>query len=355
MLSLTVVKCLQQTPTSQQQKIKCTNSTSNILWADYENPQLYYICAHKGTELHEMSCQHSQMFNFYLQKCVHESEWVEPPQPDDVYALKENEDNCRSGSGMYVNEKDVNYYYLCIDMFNAVLIEYERVFVPQSDKRVKNVLQSEMFAMKCTINELNLLWPDPLSLEHYFRCESIGNSIRQKCPDASIFQFSTQMCIPLTHTTPTIDQRAPDCTMEELTIRWSDAWNRKNYFICTAIGEYILHQCPDNFIFNFQLQMCTNDPDIITTLFPPITTTSLTPPGFITTRNPYKPLECNKEDLSLLWPVIDDRHGFFVCIDIGQLEMRKCPQVIIFSYKSQACVDDSIFSTPIMPTTTEIV
>jgi len=352
--SLSIVQCFPQKATINEQNVKCTENKFNILWADYENSQFYYTCTENGTQLQQNSCQNSQKFNFYLQKCVHDSEWIMAPDPEDIYILTKNEKYCNNGSGFWVDVENENLYFLCIDENTAVRMKCKANEILDLETKSCMIMgesldESNLFAPSCTADELNLLWPDPISLEHFYRCTNLGQSVRQTCPENQLFEFRIQMCFPITHTTPTLPQRAPNCTVEQLDLRWADTWNDRNYFTCRTIGEFILHHCPFDQMFYFPLQMCVINPNPPTTQ---VTTLRTTQPGETTIRHPFDPLECNYEDLHLLWPVINDEHGFFVCVGLGQPEKRSCPQVMIFVFQIQTCIDDPNFTTRTTASTT---
>lgn len=352
--SLTIIQCFPQKATINEQNVECTENNFNILWPDYENSQFYYICTENGTQLQQNSCQNSQKFNFYLQKCVHDSEWIMVPNPEDIYILTTNEKYCNNGSGFWVDVENENQYFLCIDEYTAVRMKCKANEILDLETKSCMIMgesldESNLFAPSCLADELNLLWPDPISLEHFYRCTNLGQSVRQTCPENQLFEFRIQMCFPITHTTPTLLQRAPNCTVEQLDLRWADTWNDRNYFTCRTIGEFILHQCPFDQMFYFPLQMCVINPNPPTTQMTTLRTTQL---GETTMRHPLDPLECNYEDLHLLWPVINDEHGFFVCVGLGQPEKRSCPQVMVFVFQIQTCIDDPNFTTRTAASTT---
>ncbi|KAG5671593.1 hypothetical protein PVAND_001786 [Polypedilum vanderplanki] len=240
--------------------------------------------------------------------------------------------------------KHEQFYYQCIN----------QDYVIERHCAMNEIFNAEIqscapFSPPCYAHELNILWSDPSSYEHYFRCITIGQSIREQCSEGLTFIFQIQMCIQMTQTTSII-QRAPNCTFEQLHLRWPDPAHDRNYFICTNIGEYQLYSCLNGFIFEFSLQMCIADPQA--TMTPAITestTTQFNQTTSMTTKDPFSPLECLYDDLHLLWPVIGYIYDFYICINIGHAERRNCPQGMIFVFEMQVCTED-----PRIPTTTSL-
>jgi hypothetical protein len=156
----------------------------------------------------------------------------------------------------------------------------------------------------------------------------------------SLWKFKIQMCMPLTHTTPSIEQRAPNSSESQLDSRWPHVWYERN-LVRPSVNS---HSCNvQSETFQFQIQMCTQNS--LTTQFTTIETASSTQVSESTTRNPFVTLECCNDDLHLLRPVFDDEHGFFFCIGLGQSVLRSCPQVMIFAFQLQMSVDNPNFTT----------
>lgn len=325
------------TSTSYSQ-IECFKD-SNIFWPDYTNHENFHICT-SIRETKMMSCEIPQKFNFYEQKCVFASEWLKPPKPEDIFSLMELDESFKGKCNDDENARwpvvdNKSDYFQCVSRMLVVKCHCE-----SSEFFDSKLQKCSPFSPSCRANEITLLWPDPSSMEHFFRCIAFSQSVREQCAEGLHFVFQIQMCTQITQTTPIL-QRAPNCTVDQLHFRWPDPAHDRNYFTCTNVGEYHLNSCLNGFIFEFSFQMCIPDPQA--TMTPEITPETTTQWGQTTretTRDPYAELECNFDDLHLLWPVIGYVYDFYICMGLGQSVRRNCPQGMIFVFNIQMCTND---------------
>ena len=185
--------------------VKCSKD-HQILWPDYNDNRFYFECIGIKNFVRR-PCPSDLVFNYHTQQCSWLEDWIELPQ-----------------------------------------------VIPLIEK-----MASDEYSPSCLEHELHWLWPNPTDPQEFFRCTGIGEYERNLCPPGEVFVFMIQMCEKEQLTTTTTlrpADRYPNCKEHELHITWPDPWNDGNFFICTGIGAFELHECPPGFVFVFMLQMC---------------------------------------------------------------------------------------------------
>lgn len=294
--------------------VKCSKNNQN-LWPDYNDKKFYFECISED-DFVKRPCPAKTFFNYYSQQCTWPEDWIKPP-------------------------------------------EFE-------------ILQSE-HSPSCLESELHLTWPDPGKPQDYFRCTGIGESKRLTCPLGRRFVFLMQMCVPeeTTTTTEIPVERFPNCEEHELHLSWPDPWYPKNFFICTGLGLFEIHQCRDGSIFVFMMQMCVRENELTTaesssTLSSSLRTTTTETTlktDYQTTEDPATtvgletaPTELNKQtfskmkcvicwrptceanELHLMWPDYDSSTNYFQCLSEGVLILKSCNDDLTFDFSQQICV-----------------
>lgn len=186
----------------------------------------------------------------------------------------------------------------------------------------------------CSKNN-KILWPDYSDKKFYYECISEDSFVRRPCPSKTVFNYYTQQCTwpedwlqppeldnfiePLEEVTPTADF-SPSCLISELHLFWPDPTNHQDYFLCTGIGMYERLSCLDREIFEFLVQTCIEEPPTTDTLIPK-------------ERRP----SCLEHELHLAWPDPWYFEYYFICTGIGNSELKRCRDGLVFVFMKQMC------------------